>query len=900
MISVKDSLKFRGTFRSYQARVLESVDKYIEDGRLHIVAAPGSGKTTLGIEVIGRIGLNTLIFAPSVTIREQWASRICEAFLVDGIDKDELISQNLRDPKPITIATYQALHSAMRRYSGKLEEVEEDVDEDGKVIKDETDDSAVVATENVDFSGFDVVKTMKAAGVKVLCLDECHHLRSEWWKALEEFRDKMADKDMKIIALTATPPIDSTDVMWNRYINMCGPIDEEITIPELVKEKSLCPHQDFIYFNYPTKTEQAAIDQFEANAKTLLQNVMADNNLAAIIASHPALNGRIDAQKLLDNPPYLSSLLIYQKAKGGRVPAELLRLLGTNDLPGMDEEWLEYLLQGFLYDDVESYPPCEEYREALIKHIKYLGLIENKRVTLMINPKLEKELASSKGKCKSIREITLAEYSVLGKGLRELILTDFIREKEIRKVGRMSEDITDIGVIPFFEMLRRAALEEKQDIALGVLCGKVVIIPASAKEALLSLLKPEWEVTFGSVGELSEDEYVRVYAKGDSHFLTGVVTQVFTEGHMQVLIGTKSLLGEGWDSPCINSLILASFVGSFMLSNQMRGRAIRMFKGDPDKTSSIWHLVCVRPADKDGAKSTDDYKLMVRRMEHFLGLHYEKDAIESGIGRFSIVKEPFTKECTDNINKTMLAMSADRLGTRQKWERVLADYQKMETEEAISVNNRRTNDTKFKKESSGGILGSVGGAIGTVGGMILGGPIGLAVGAVSAAIGGFNVFKMRKAARYKTEAGQLQGYGDGLLKALKNLDMVENKSSKVVINSGDSSDDNYVSLYGGSQTDKQVFADCVSEMFGPVDNPRYLLYNPKGGDNMYYAVPERFGKKKEDAMSFYEAMKEYMGDYQLIYTRNEEGRKKLLEARVKTNNPKFVSQKRKQVKNALY
>ena len=63
-----------------------------------------------------------------------------------------------------------------------------------------------------------------------------------------------------------------------------------------------------------------------------------------------------------------------------------------------------------------------------------------------------------------------------------------------------------------------------------------------------------------------------------------------------MLVGTKSLLGEGWDSPCINSLILASFVGSFMLSNQMRGRAIRIFKDDPNKVSNIWHLVTLEPS----------------------------------------------------------------------------------------------------------------------------------------------------------------------------------------------------------------------------------------------------------------------------------------------------------------
>ena len=44
-------LEFKGTWRNYQARVLEHADRYMADGKIHIVAAPGSGKTTLGIEL---------------------------------------------------------------------------------------------------------------------------------------------------------------------------------------------------------------------------------------------------------------------------------------------------------------------------------------------------------------------------------------------------------------------------------------------------------------------------------------------------------------------------------------------------------------------------------------------------------------------------------------------------------------------------------------------------------------------------------------------------------------------------------------------------------------------------------------------------------------------------------
>ena len=42
-------LNFKGTFRPYQRRILDYSNEYLKDNKIHIVAAPGSGKTTLGI-----------------------------------------------------------------------------------------------------------------------------------------------------------------------------------------------------------------------------------------------------------------------------------------------------------------------------------------------------------------------------------------------------------------------------------------------------------------------------------------------------------------------------------------------------------------------------------------------------------------------------------------------------------------------------------------------------------------------------------------------------------------------------------------------------------------------------------------------------------------------------------
>lgn len=243
-MNYSDILQFRGTWRSYQARVLQNAEQYLKDGRIHIVAAPGSGKTTLGIELMARLNRPALVLAPSITIREQWIARIEEAFLCEGLESTDYLSQDLKNPKTITVVTYQSLHSAMTRFKGKVKETELEPEDDAS--SETTSESALVTeTEAVDYSGFDLIATVKSCGIGVLCLDECHHLRSEWWKALEDFKNQL--EDLKVIALTATPPYDSTPALWTRYMNMCGEIDEEITIPELVKEGSLCPHQDYVY-----------------------------------------------------------------------------------------------------------------------------------------------------------------------------------------------------------------------------------------------------------------------------------------------------------------------------------------------------------------------------------------------------------------------------------------------------------------------------------------------------------------------------------------------------------------------------------------------------------------------------------------------------------------------------
>lgn len=885
-------LKFKGTWRSYQARVLENVGRYLADGKIHIVAAPGSGKTTLGIELIRRMNGNVLILAPSITIREQWVARIKEAFLCDGCKGEDYLSQDLKNPKAITVATYQALHSAMTRFQGTEKDGEEDA----------------ATTVEVDYAGFDLVGTMQKADIKILCLDECHHLRSEWWKALEEFKSKF--NNIKTISLTATPPYDSTPAMWTRYMNMCGEIDEEITIPELVKEGSLCPHQDYVYFNYPTKAEEQEVHKFTERSQAMMQTLMRDDQLLSYIRMHRGLSGQSSDDLLLDDPAYLSSILIYLQSRNVPFPSRLQRLLGAKHLPNMSTEWMECLLQGFLYDDADSYMCDKTYREMLTDQLKAQGLIEKRKVVMTKSAAIEKLLTNSLGKCNSIRDIVFHEYQTTGDALRLLVLTDYIRKEYEKSLGNEESDVNALGVLPFFEMLRRENAKKGGHVRFGVLCGTIVIIPAEAREALEREVADCGKVTFSKVGNLEKSDYLKVTAVGDAHFLTGAVTNIFAQGAMQVLIGTKSLLGEGWDSPCINSLVLASFVGSFMLSNQMRGRAIRVWREEPDKTSNIWHLVCLKPWNEvqknpeDGI--SEDYTLLERRMEHFLGLHYTEDTIENGMDRLQIVKPPFNKMNVDSINKKMLAMSGQRASLKERWDRSLAVYDKMDVVDEDEVADKFVTSVVFWDAIRTMILAG----IAMLAGVILAAgiakatksPMLSAIGLVLIVCGiAAGMIRFPKAFMLGSPLRRLKVFGNGIRKALELQNLMEEPHSKVVTeNAGP--DIHTVYLSGGSGRDKALFAQCINEFFAAIDNQRYLLVKAKGhrGLDGFYAVPECFAKRKEDAQNFAQCMKPYIGNYELVYTRNESGRALLLEGRVRAlanREERCIS--RKKVKGAL-
>ena len=168
-------IKFKYDWRKYQKRVLDELEGHLDDNHLHIIAPPGSGKTVLGLEVAIRLDKPALVFAPTVAIRNQWIQQFCELFLQVEQTPD-WISRDIKNPKFLTIATYQALHAACTgtELDEELEESEEE-----NTIGDNGNGKGYAKTK-------EIVRLLQAQNIGTIVVDEAHHLKNAWWQSLTE------------------------------------------------------------------------------------------------------------------------------------------------------------------------------------------------------------------------------------------------------------------------------------------------------------------------------------------------------------------------------------------------------------------------------------------------------------------------------------------------------------------------------------------------------------------------------------------------------------------------------------------------------------------------------------------------------------------------------------------
>lgn len=868
-------MQFKGVWRDYQRDVLEQMAAGPANPRLHVVAAPGAGKTVLGLEIVRRLSRPALIFAPSLAIRDQWAERLAQHFL-DAPPRSDDLSRDLAAPGTVTLTTYQALDSVHR--SADVQQLAE---------------------------------AFTACGPITLVLDEAHHLRREWWISIERLVASLPE--VQLVALTATPPYDASFAEWSRYESLCGPVDLEIGIPELVRNGDLCPHQDHVVLSGPTEDALALLGARRRAIAEIQRDLWADAELLDALTAHPWLARPLDAvEAILEAPEVLSAILVLLGGAGRRPPSAPLKLLGVSPrrLPRPSFQWLETFLQGVLFDHAGTFPIGAGRAKSLRDRLHRQGLIEGGRVRLRETRSIFQLMASSLAKLDSIVDIARHEDGALGEALRMLVLSDHVRAGELPTEPNAPFRPAKPGVAPIFEHLRRAGVADGR---LGVLTGTLVIIPNGAAPALRALLATK--ALSGAVRFIDLPAcpgFVRVeMATGGPGSLVPAITALFAQGEIRVLAGTQALLGEGWDAPALNSLVLASNTASFMLSNQMRGRAIRTQPGNPAKVANIWHLATIEPPSKglfaeveaifewgalrdEGPAGLSDLALLQRRFRAFEGVANDESAtlIESGIERLGL---DLTADLP-TVNGRTFATARDRAGTQRRWAASLgAGGARARVRETLTPRYApRVLAWSDTLQALGWAALSGGAFAGFDQLSVMDGTEGLGTfGMVAAGAGAVAaVPDLAKAGRLMWRNGSVEGslkqVGAVVLETLveaglaREVDLETAEFSVVATLDGRKD----IVLRGVSRSLERQVMQAIGEILGPVENPRYLLVRRSrlGWRTRadYHAVPTVFGARKAWAEAFARLWRRKIGRSDLVFARTPEGRKLLLRARAKS------------------
>ena len=819
-------LKFKGQWRSYQKRVLSELEVHLDDRKLNVVAAPGAGKTILGIEVLLKLKNPVFILAPTIIIKNQWKQRIIDNFLPSG-ENTEAISTDIKNISEITVSTYQGLHSIYKTPEDKE-----------KFLSD-----------------------LRENGVNTLILDEAHHLRTEWWATLTALVKEMDNENFKIVSLTGTPPYDVSPAEWQNYNTLCGNVDAEISIPELVKSGDLCPHQDLVCFSDLTEGEQQIVCNFEQNRINCLNYIKDSPEFFSLIQTSDFINNPDAAEEIYKDTDFTISLISYLINQDKlNIDAGILSDFlgfGKGQIPEFDVLQAQTLVNGIIGKFSALFPDSIGLKNKL----KEYRLLNLNRVDLTGETDLKKLFIKSQNKLNSILEITKLENSLLQQNLREVVLLDYI--------GKDAEE--GLNVVSVFEKLSCL------NLPCSILTGSLVTIPKSAKDELYKILESEnIDKTKVTTSDYDENN-LKVEANGAIDVVS-ILTKLFAKGQMNVLIGTAALLGEGWDSPAVNTLIIGSIAGSFMLSNQMRGRALRIDKNNPQKTSDIWHLVSLSDID------SPDLLTIQKRFRTFEGINYFEDKIQNGFERLGIS----LNTSLEKLNEKMFDYSKERNQLKTKWGKVFEGsvitqgkmapmvYDVLEsgrTQKAVIIENsvcnslinkiclsRKHQKLNFAEKQFLKLCH-----------------------AMKLIDDNYEEIIDENYVSYRHET-LLIGVAAALLDVFCALSVIKTDRYRIKFSLNTSYDsDFYLTLWGCSNYERNLFIKSFRDIFNVNERNRYILKHK----NKYYGVPECISGNKKSAEVFAQRIEYVLGYTDLIYTRTPAGRKELLLAELSKNDVKI-------------
>lgn len=963
-------MEFRFPFRKYQKVILQQIETNKDtDRRFHIVAPPGSGKTIIGLELIRRFGQPAVVFAPTSTIQLQWKEKI-GMFIPEGkkICPSDVAGVDTVDLKPINIFTYQLISSPAENLqfveeaalfewqdhitgghtSLSFEEAKERIDLlkrnnpktyskelskyykkiKGRYMRDPQFDGIKFLHQNA----VKLINGLVAYGVKVVVLDEVHHLLDYWALVIKELLRRI--ENPILIGLTATPPVSAGDEELANYLSIIGAIDFEIPTPAVVKEGNLAPYQDLVFFCRPTPAEKEFINSIQKRFTHLIEDIGNRQSfqdwVKKRILERPSGNGKKQEWTSFFNGH------LFLAIAGSKYLEQFLK----EDLPG-DIVKVEEMEREICFDDwvylLADY--CLNYLKLSREERHHDELREIKRVLRSFGYALsekgirrrrsptDKVLALSDSKNAGVIRVLQTELAAMGDDLRAVVITDFEKQSSTSKFVSGILDDESGGAVKTFRYLAHDPICTQLEPIL--VTGTAVLADADKLDTILAEMKA-WRRECGLKFDLSTrktayKKIVEITGSGSDwrpNTYVRMVTALFEKGVVRCMIGTRGLLGEGWDSLRLNTLIDLTSATTSMTVNQLRGRSIRLDTKNLQKLANNWDIVCIDPSFEKG---DHDFKRFLKKHNQFYGLG-SKGKIVKG---FLHVDEElcllyhsigFKRIMYHHLNKRMLAKARNRQAAYLQW-RVGMPYSNFE----YSATKLDARDIKFKtvftlRDSLKAIFNNILVNLSSfamwyasnfrwrIRSEYVSPVMFLIVSSIfffgALLVCGRNIKKYVKKAFIELPLDSFLGdIGKALLRSLRESGLIDASQSVDnirVVEDGAGYYDLYLDY--AKPEDSRLFSTSLKELLTPVTDQRYLIsrsiddikigfYSPiwwflrkmfrlaRQERIAYHPVPELLATNKKRAASFAKNWREYVGGGRLIYTRSRAGSELLLELR---------------------
>ncbi|MGH1415430.1 MAG: hypothetical protein ACRBB0_18215 [Pelagimonas sp.] len=620
------------------------------------------------------------------------------------------------------------------------------------------------------------------------------------------------DNSATTLSLTATPPYDVDPSEWRNYTALCGPVDAEISVPELVRSGDLCPHQDLVFLA-PSADANAYRNNLESE-QALFEALARDEDLLALVRDDPWIaETELHANIILENPERFSAMIVFLRHNDMPVPTYARRVLQVNDTdwPELDWPWLESLFREF---------PQIGLPETLVSRLKSVGALRHDKLTLPPPAHADrlKLLRNDQAKLDAVQKIFATEYSVRGDGLRMAILLDRIGKSGLRP-SDTGPEFNALGVF-------RHLLDVVGPSTMAILTGQLAVLPDAMAQGLAGRSLP------GAPG----------YTHIDGADLGEAVNRVnrgFASGEVVLVVGTHAYLGQGWDAPALNALVLGTRLKSFVAVNQLRGRALRSFAQRPDKVAHIWHMAVVPQEVVEG----EDIALLKRRFDCFVRLDRARETIHS---EFSIA------ETVSSQNRLAIERAGSGAHLIDEWQNALlgrGDFEaKLTTRTMLPGSQKRL----LLPEPA----------------LSFWGRLGLEFGRAPSLGQSYKVLD------------RVAGMMIASLSELGDLPPLHAQLKPIITWDGNNWQ---VGITSACKLEEEIFHEAIQQVFNPVHRPRYVISLEAGlwqTRYQYFAVPDRFGSHKDRAHLFWRNWQGYVGRGRLVFTRSVEGRAILQAARM--------------------